>query len=101
MIVGTDELLSEAYAILTECALPPRERLVTVCAHCNGTLENVRSNAKFSSCKCKENYKDRRDRGRAESVPAAAASHIGAMWTWPEAERGKYAVREVGYRLNN
>ena len=49
VIVGADELLSEAYAILTECALPPRERLVTICSHCNGSLENVRSNARPSA----------------------------------------------------
>ena len=28
-------------------------------------------------------------------------AHVGSMHSWPEADRAKYAVRVVGYALNN
>jgi hypothetical protein len=28
-------------------------------------------------------------------------AHVGSMWRWPETERSKWAVREIGYCLNN
>lgn len=37
-------------------------------------------------------------------MPRAAArsgAHIGSMWKWPQDEMSKWAVREVGYSLNN
>jgi hypothetical protein len=34
-------------------------------------------------------------------IQGCDGAHIGSMWGWPEADRAKYAAREVGYRLNN
>lgn len=49
-MIGADELFSEALSILTECALPPRERQATLCAFCGGLIpETVRKNAKYCS----------------------------------------------------
>jgi hypothetical protein len=101
VIIGLDELQSEALAILTECALPPRERLQVLCARCGGSLDHVRRGAKFCSRSCKDLYGKKVERGKTEAIPARPASHIGSMWTWPEAQRIQYAVREVGYILNN
>lgn len=28
-------------------------------------------------------------------------AHVGSMWRWPETERSKWAIREIGYCLNN
>lgn len=99
-VVGPDELLSEAFAILTECALPPRERITVACAQCGESLENVRAGAKFCSKKCKHlNTMQRRRAGRREALPAMPKGHIGSMHSWPEDERMSYAIREVGFRL--
>lgn len=101
LVIGHDELLSEALAILTECALPPREIARVVCAQCGGSLEAVRKGAKFCSKKCKDLKGKHVERGKADTVPARTQAHIGIMWTWPEEDRAKYAIREVGYALNN
>lgn len=99
--LGADELFSEALAILTECALPPRERGHVACASCGGSLENVRAGAKFCSPQCRKRQAANVMRGKAEVLPAVPSGHIGSMWTWPEDERMSYAVREVGMRLCN
>lgn len=100
-IVGADELLSEAFAILTECALPLPEPPKASCAKCGGSLENVRRGAKFCSKLCKDLHGKKVERGKRQVIPASAPSHIGSMWSWPEDQRQQYAVQEVGYRLNN
>lgn len=40
-------------------------------------------------------------RDQLESVlsRAVGGAHVGSMYAWPEAERAKYATREVGYAL--
>lgn len=101
LLVGADELLSEALAILTECALPPREVMRALCAKCQGPLEGVRNGAKFCSPDCRKQYAVQRGRGKVEVLPARTGAHIGSMWKWPEDERAKFAIREVGYCLNN
>lgn len=101
LLVGADELLSEALAILTECALPPREVVRVLCAKCQEPLEGVRSGAKFCSANCRKQYAVQRGRGKVEVLPARTGAHIGSMWKWPEDERAKFAIREVGYCLNN
>jgi len=101
VLVGVDELLSEALTILTECALPPREAMATLCARCLAPLGDVRAGAKFCSPKCRMSHAKSVQRGKAETLPARTGAHIGAMWTWPEEDRTKYAIREVGYCLNN
>lgn len=100
-IVGTDELASEALAILTECALPPREPLRAVCAKCGGSLAGVRAGAKFCSQRCRTHHAKNVQRGKTEVLPSGTHAHIGSMHAWPEAERSKYAIRTVGYALNN
>jgi len=35
------------------------------------------------------------------TVSGCTGAHIGAMWEWPEGKREYYAIREVGYCLNN
>lgn len=99
--IGADELLSEALAILTECALPPMDRTETVCARCGGSLDLVRAGAKFCSTGCRTTYAVHVQRGKAFAIPARTGGHVGSMWSWPETERQKYAVREVGYVLCN
>lgn len=101
-VVGPDELLSEALSILTECALPPRERGNLSCAQCGKCLENVRAGAKFCSRQCKHRDTVQRSRAdRKEALPTPPKGHIGSMWTWPEDEMQAYAVREVGLALCN
>lgn len=100
-IVGYDELAAEALVILTECALPPRDRMPTACAHCGGTLENVRKGAKFCAPSCKNKYAVYVQRKKSELIPAGPGGHIGSMWKWPEDKRTTYAIREIGYVLNN
>lgn len=113
-MIGRDELLSEALAILTECALPPREQL-RICAYCEGPIpESVRKGAKYCTPKCSSSYRDARTRanrgeaaaakrveakGHQEQAPAHPKTHIGSMHTWPADEMFAYAVREVGFRL--
>lgn len=100
--IGADELLSEAFTILTECALPPRERGHFACAQCGGELKNVRAGAKYCSPKCRNLAGVRRLRaGGTEAPPAQPKGHIGSMWSWPEDERVSYATREVGLVLCN
>jgi hypothetical protein len=111
--VGRDELESEALAILTECALPRREDVRLVCARegCGTSLADVRKGAKFCGQKCRRQHgmdvlrsKDGTDRPRGFSaavLESGPQSHVGSMHDWPEDERGKYAVRIVGYALNN
>lgn len=104
-MIGADELLSEALSILTECALPPRERLQTICANCQGLIpEGRRKGAKYCSPQCSSSYRDQRSRGygkaaSAEVAPAHPKTHIGSMWSWPADEMESYAAREVGFRL--
>lgn len=40
-------------------------------------------------------------RDQLESVlsRAVGGAHVGSMYAWPEAERARYATREVGYAL--
>lgn len=99
--VGTDELFSEALAILTECAAPKPEDTRTGCPVCGGSLENVRKGAKYCSTKCRKVDTMRRQRGKTEMVAAVPQAHIGSMWTWPEDKMDTCAVRTVGYALNN
>lgn len=101
MIVGADELYSEALVILTECALPPLEPGSVSCARCFGPLDGVRTGAKFCSARCRNTYNMSVRRGRAETLSSRKGVHVGAMWSWPEDDRMKYAIREVGYALNN
>lgn len=112
-IVGPDELFSEALAILTECALPPRDQPPAECAHCGGTLEAVRKGAKFCSPHCRKSHAVNVQRSKggtvarvrggasAEALPPVTQAHVGSMHAWPESDRAKYAVREVGYALLN
>lgn len=116
--VGRDELVSEALAILTECALPPRDRpdrflASGVCSAegCGNQLTRPRSGspAKFCSPACRKLHAKRVTRTRAgnakvtaEALPlTSSASHIGSMHEWPEDQRVKYAIRTVGYVLCN
>lgn len=99
--VGKDELFSEALAILTECALPPREPVESSCAMCGGSLEGKRKGAKFCSFKCRDLHKKRVARGKAETVKAMPQAHVGSMWTWPEGNMSNYAAKTVGYVLLN
>jgi len=66
-----DELLSEALAVLAECALPPCERW-------NASRHGLRRHVGGS---------------------AMPGGHIGSMWSWQEGERETYAVREIAHRL--
>lgn len=112
-IVGADELESEALAILAECALPPRDdEARRVCACCGGSLEVVRAGARYCGPKCRDQYnKDiQRSKGgerkkggvtRQPIAPATPQGYVGSMWRWPEDQRQAYAVRTVGYALNN
>lgn len=86
--VDPRELETKALAILTECALPPRDQAPTGCAKCAGSLEG--RNSRFCSRECRHEY--------GKTVPG---SHVGSMHEWPESDRAKYAVRTVGYALNN
>ena len=99
--IGSDELVSEALAVLTECALPPKERTPTPCANCGGSLNLVRAGAKFCSTTCRNTHAVWVQRGKAFAIPARAGGHIGSMHSWPEADMMRYATREVGYVLNN
>lgn len=98
--VGEAELFSEALAILTECALPPRDR-PTVCVECGSSLDGVRNGAKFCSPRCRKRQAARVHRGKATVVPDVPKSHIGSMWSWPEDKTVAYATREIGFRLCN
>lgn len=103
--VGADELFSEALIILTQCALPPRERGHFACAWCGAKLETVRAGAKFCSRPCRDKHSNsRRGTGdargtKSKGLPASPKTHIGSMWSWPEDQRAAYAAREVGLRL--
>ena len=104
-MLGHDELLSEALSILTECALPPRDRERTVCAECGHIIpETLRKGAKYCTPQCNSKAGVRRSRMRGKGFdapppPAHPKTHIGTMWAWPEDQREQYAIREVGYRL--
>lgn len=100
-IVGSDELLSEALVILTECALPPRSQAPAACARCGGSLAKVRAGAKFCSANCRKQHAVNVGRAKAPLIPARTGAHIGSMWAWPEDQRTAYAIRQVGYCLNN
>lgn len=106
-IVGFDELLAEALNILTECALPPRERERALCMECGKVNPpERRKNAKYCSPQCYQRAGSRRSRAGSVDAgvlppPAHPQSHIGSMWTWPEDQFMAYATREVGYRLTN
>lgn len=94
---GEDELYSEALTILTECALPPRNQAPTGCGQCGRSLEVIHRGVRFCSRAC---------RIAGPSTPPAppappAPAHIGSMWSWPEAERQRYAACEIGYALCN
>lgn len=100
--LGRDELLSQAYVILAECASEPNVKRYTTCAECEGSLEGVRAGSKFCSNTCSSRYRMRRKRGSGEPVaPEQPKAHLGAMWSWPEGEMSNYAIREVAYCLNN
>lgn len=32
---------------------------------------------------------------------AVTPAYVGSMWSWPEADRARYAAREIGYGLMN
>lgn len=101
-VVGLDELLSEAFAILTECALPPRERITAVCVECGDELKNVRVGAKYCGAKCRNLAGVRRHRaGGAPPPPSRPKGHVGSMHSWPEDEMVSFAIREVGLQLCN
>lgn len=118
--VGADGLESEALIILTECALPPRDRTDRfdesgICAAdgCSNPLVNPKRGkpAKFCSPNCRKRHSMRAMRtrnGTAVRKMAVATpelhvphAHIGSMWSWPEDKRVQYAVRIVGTVLNN
>jgi hypothetical protein len=112
--VGRDELESQALLLLTEFATAPSTSGRTQCARgdCGSDLAGLRKGAKFCSQRCRRQHsmdvlrsKDGAARPRggtsADAVEASAPSHIGRMWAWPEADRERYAVREIGYALNN
>lgn len=100
--VGADELFSEALIILTQCALPPRERGHFACAECGARIENVRAGAKFCSVPCRNRNGVRRHRNNKEAAPPQPPpGFIGSMWSWPEDQRAEYAAREVGLALCN
>lgn len=97
LAIGREELASEGYMILVECAMPrPEDADPDGCAYCGGSLEGVRKGAKFCSPTCRV-----RAHRAGQVVPAVPLGHIGSMWSWPEAERANWAVREVGHRLAN
>lgn len=100
-IIGADELLSEALAILTECALPPRNLERTLCFRCDKPLDYVRPGAKFCSATCRTNQASDVKRGKTLPLPARTGAHVGSMWGWAEEDRSRYAIREVGYVLCN
>ena len=99
--IGADELLSEALAILTECAVPPEDQTETVCARCGGSLDQVRKGAKFCSTTCRTTYGMWVHRNKAFAIPPRTLGHVGSMWGWPAEDMQRYAIREVGYVLNN
>lgn len=101
-----EELETKALAILTECALPPRDEAPTECLRCHGSLENARKGAKFCSPDCRKQYAANIQTSKGGSIPAKPLGTIppaytGSMHTWPESDMARYAVREVGYALNN
>jgi hypothetical protein len=100
-IIGADELVSEALAILTECALPPIDEMPTACAVCGGSLDLVRAGAKFCSDNCRKKHEVWVQRGKVFAIPPTTRGHIGSMHSWPEDQMLSYAIREVGYVLNN
>lgn len=100
LLVGSDELLSEAFAILAECAAPDVAETAS-CAKCGAHLTHLRRGAKFCSPYCRMAYAKSVQRQKAETLPRRAGSHVGSMWRWPERERSKYAIREIGYLLCN
>lgn len=99
---GSDELFAEALIVLTECALPLRERGHLACAECGGSLAEVRAGAKFCKPACANKNAVKRHRaGKQEAPPAPPKGHVGSMHSWPEGKRPEYAAREVGYALCN
>lgn len=101
VMIGSDELLSEALIVLTECALPPRSEAQVLCCECQKPLVAVRKGAKFCSPKCRMNHAKNVQRGKTEIIPARTGAHIGSMWAWPEDQMTTYAARQVGMCLNN
>jgi hypothetical protein len=101
LLVGADELLSEAFAILAECAMPPSPVTRPECARCGIGLGEVRRGAKFCSARCRMGHAQAVRRLRATPLPPSERSHVGSMWAWPASERSKFATREVGYELCN
>ena len=100
--VGLDELESQALVILAECAQPkPQDYERSGCAHCGGSLEELRRGAKFCSRSCKSKYAVRVQRGKGESLPSTTLAHIGSMWDWPADSMVAYARTQVGYVLLN
>jgi hypothetical protein len=74
---------------------------VAACARCGGSLDQVRAGAKFCSTTCRTTYAMWVHRNTAFAIPPSTRAHIGSMYSWPEADMMKYAIREVGYVLNN
>lgn len=70
-LAGEDALRAQALVFLRECALTPRDR---------GLVRD---------------YNDR------DLVPYVPHGYVGSMHEWPEDERIKYAIRTIGYALNN
>lgn len=96
-----DDLTSEAYVLLTECAQPPQKALARECLECGGSLAGRRRNAKFCSEACNSRAGTRRHRTQTAPAPSGPLGHIGSMWTWPEDKMQAYAVQTVAMRLCN
>ncbi len=103
-VVGLDELISEGYSILVECARPSPGRAEEHCVECQGLVTGRRRGAKYCSASCSARYRDRcvRKRKRGEHAPMAPArpkTHIGSMHSWPDGRMIQYATQEIALRL--
>jgi hypothetical protein len=106
--VGADKLETQALAILTECALPPRDQAPTECAKCGTSLGGVRKGSRFCGPDCRREYaanmpeaSKSHPRGATRSTAQVQPAYVGSMHSWPEDDRQRYAAREIGYALMN
>lgn len=95
--IVSDELESQAYLLLVECARKVEDDTYSECQQCGKGLRG-RRNAKFCGPTCRKAY----NRAHPNEAPAAPrAGFIGSMWTWQPERMEASAILTVAHALAN
>jgi RNA polymerase-binding transcription factor DksA len=91
-----DELESQAYLLLVECARKVEDDTYAHCQQCGKELTG-RRHARFCRPTCSKAY----NRAHPEPPKPPRAAYVGSMWNWDPNRMKDFAVEEVGYALAN